>query len=738
MMSRKGIKWFVVLVVAMFCVQAGTVNGFAAEKDVEFNIDFVVVGEDGKSIDPKSVSFMVEGKDSSMTGMNSGFNIGKLITGSYTDKAIRVKYREPWGLTYSLYGEHDNALFQVSGTVGYDVLTASKEKGETACRVTIKLSDMTKVEVTPTVDGVTIEGTTMMFLPVDGLHNSHFEENTSVVGKIQEGEKSKIAYLSTGVYTPIFVSKRGGDLIYYTGDTLTVSDKETQQYRYNQVKSDLTRRTVRTAGQLKNKPYFTVQFYTDTSYTYWDAWNRQLLDVFIDEDVVYAMNFYLMDYPQNRDVGAIEYPFTGDLVLSDTHYFNAIESRVSYDGSYFYLVHSKDLNGNLLSRSDMTKENQYEASYEPFEAKWLGDAEGRIRLIRENTFYHLEYSKELDLGKTYWVELSHRADPTHYGTSLFKLEFRAGVPTFTFEKVTKYPKVEYLKLTGNTDEKWLYALNFKNEGEEPVACELSLVEGERVVRTMDSFTLQPKELATQEVAVMISDFLASPNQKLVFYCDGKVLDEKAFSKYYASDIEGHWAVESITSLLSKGILYTGNGDDLEELGGRFSPNAAITRGEFATILVQYAKTEPDLRLEAPEGSSQKPIGFKDVPRNYRHAEAITLMASSGVITGAEGYFKPESTLTRQEAAVMLKRLLALKKDPSASQDATIDETTLEAFDDASEISGFAKDSMAFCVVNKMMSGTQSGQLKPLGTLSKAEVATILNNLYNMNTDMLTW
>lgn len=87
---------------------------------------------------------------------------------------------------------------------------------------------------------------------------------------------------------------------------------------------------------------------------------------------------------------------------------------------------------------------------------------------------------------------------------------------------------------------------------------------------------------------------------------------------------------------------------------------------------------------------------------------------------------------------MLKRLLALKKDLSASQDAAIDETTLEAFDDASEISGFAKDSLAFCVVNKMMSGTQSGQLKPLGTLSKAEVATILNNLYNMNTDMLTW
>ena len=110
-----------------------------------------------------------------------------------------------------------------------------------------------------------------------------------------------------------------------------------------------------------------------------------------------------------------------------------------------------------------------------------------------------------------------------------------------------------------------------------------------------------------------------------------------------SDISGHWAKGTITQWTSKGYI-SGYPD------GTFKPDNSITRAEFGVLVnkaMGYTK----------KGNAY----FRDVNTNYWGYDEIQKGVSAGYVKGdPDGSFRPNDSVTRQEAAVMISKILDLE------------------------------------------------------------------------------
>ena len=110
-----------------------------------------------------------------------------------------------------------------------------------------------------------------------------------------------------------------------------------------------------------------------------------------------------------------------------------------------------------------------------------------------------------------------------------------------------------------------------------------------------------------------------------------------------SDLAGHWAKAEVERLAEKGIV-SGFPDNT------FRPEQPVTRAEFVKLIIS------GFSLEASGDAF-----FDDVPAQEWYEPCIAAAASLGIVTGdGQKYFWPEQTVTRQDAAVMLKRALDLR------------------------------------------------------------------------------
>lgn len=106
-------------------------------------------------------------------------------------------------------------------------------------------------------------------------------------------------------------------------------------------------------------------------------------------------------------------------------------------------------------------------------------------------------------------------------------------------------------------------------------------------------------------------------------------------------------------------------------GGRFAPDQPATRAEFAAMLSRMLRLKLPTSVEAP--------AFTDASAQltwaWNHIEAL---ARTGVTYGVgSGAFAPDRPLTREEAAVILSRLLVTKLDETRSDLTTPTDVTPE-------------------------------------------------------------
>lgn len=166
--------------------------------------------------------------------------------------------------------------------------------------------------------------------------------------------------------------------------------------------------------------------------------------------------------------------------------------------------------------------------------------------------------------------------------------------------------------------------------------------------------------------------------------------------------EDDWFREAVDYVYREGLM-NGTGQTL------FSPHNTTTRGMVVTILYRFEG--------APEtGGSQ----FRDVPPDQYYARPVAWAAANGVVNGYEdGLFKPDEQITREQMAVILYRYARQKGlDVSGSAD-------LSGYADASQISGYAREAMAWANHVGLINGVGNNTLLPRGSATRAQVAAIL-------------
>lgn len=107
-----------------------------------------------------------------------------------------------------------------------------------------------------------------------------------------------------------------------------------------------------------------------------------------------------------------------------------------------------------------------------------------------------------------------------------------------------------------------------------------------------------------------------------------------------SDTKGHYGESYIFSMANKGVI-NGYAD------GTFLPDASVTRAEFSKMIAKL------FTINA-EGSD---VSYDDVKSDDWYNEYIQILSNAGIINGYDGKFSPASNITRQDAAVICHRVM---------------------------------------------------------------------------------
>ncbi len=149
-------------------------------------------------------------------------------------------------------------------------------------------------------------------------------------------------------------------------------------------------------------------------------------------------------------------------------------------------------------------------------------------------------------------------------------------------------------------------------------------------------------------------------------------------------------------------------------GGKYSPKAKLTRGEFIVLLMRAYGVAPD----------ENPVdNFADGGHTYYtgYLAAAKQMGISGGV--GNNLYAPDREISRQEMFTLLYNALKVIKRLPQGDSGKI----LADFTDAADIAAWSQEAMTLLVRTGAIEGN-AGKLTPLGTSTRAEMAQLLYNL----------
>ncbi|MBO2944416.1 endo-1,4-beta-xylanase [Paenibacillus sp. F411] len=170
-----------------------------------------------------------------------------------------------------------------------------------------------------------------------------------------------------------------------------------------------------------------------------------------------------------------------------------------------------------------------------------------------------------------------------------------------------------------------------------------------------------------------------------------------------------WAEQAVHAMAARGVI---QGTTPQT----FSPGDTMTRAGFAALLVRM------LDLPAADLSGRS---FSDAAAANALQAEVAAALELGIISGyADGTFRPEQPLKRQDMMVMAVRALkAGEKTLGEPQDLT-------RFKDAAALSGYAKESAAIMTGEGLVHGRNQA-LAPQELMTRAEAAVILYRIWSL-------
>lgn len=167
------------------------------------------------------------------------------------------------------------------------------------------------------------------------------------------------------------------------------------------------------------------------------------------------------------------------------------------------------------------------------------------------------------------------------------------------------------------------------------------------------------------------------------------------------DYEGHWAQDAIQRWLDMGYV-TGYTD------GSFKPEGFVTRAEFVRMINNsFGFTET------------AEIAFVDVVEDNWYYKEIQKALKAGYITGvSETQFAPTDYITREQAAIIIARILNIKGNESMA----------DVFIDSSQISIWSKEYVGTASELQLIKGYEDNSFKPQDYIKRSEAVTFLDRV----------
>jgi len=189
---------------------------------------------------------------------------------------------------------------------------------------------------------------------------------------------------------------------------------------------------------------------------------------------------------------------------------------------------------------------------------------------------------------------------------------------------------------------------------------------------------------------------------LFFTMAGGLLTPPARAAAY-SDISKHWAKADIEFVSGQGII-AGYSDNT------FQPDRNVTRAEYIAMINRTFKFTASL-----------PTTFSDVKSSDWFAADIGKARAAGYISGySDGTVRPQKSITRQEAAYMISKVLGLS---TASVD------TVSKYKDKKNIGTWSLNAVAAVVNRGYMSGYPDNTFRPTNSIKRAEAAVVMRAVF---------
>lgn len=178
------------------------------------------------------------------------------------------------------------------------------------------------------------------------------------------------------------------------------------------------------------------------------------------------------------------------------------------------------------------------------------------------------------------------------------------------------------------------------------------------------------------------------------------------------DMEGHWARDAVERWSDSGIL---KGYD----DGNFHPGDPVTRAQLSEILYRVWGCEPKI------GHS-----YADLPTNAWYYEGLSTMNAYGIALGHGDYIYPEEQLTREEAFYMVAKAFDLGLDLPGRN---MSEKNPYA-GDWNEVEPSFRYRLSVLFSRKALHGAPDGNFHPKDHVTRAEVMTVIDNLFDVCLD----
>ncbi len=187
------------------------------------------------------------------------------------------------------------------------------------------------------------------------------------------------------------------------------------------------------------------------------------------------------------------------------------------------------------------------------------------------------------------------------------------------------------------------------------------------------------------------------------------LSSSGTSRYFTDMGKHAWAAAAVDYLYANDVT---NG----VAPGQYGPNRKMLRRDFVLMLCRA--------FDFTGGSG---YSFADVPTNAYYANAVATAKRLGIVNGDGVNFRPNSSLTRQDAMVMIKNALTAA-GWNLGNGSSVD---LSRFVDSREVASYARDAVGTLVRLGAVNGDNRGRLNPRGDITRAEIAVILHFVMTM-------